>query len=474
MPTPVQPPARRPDFSKRFPNEAAFRLAKEQISEIAATISKNTTKMQTSAARDAIRSLADDSGPSNASGVLKALGPHRISDYLCSAAGARIVPSCHGRIEHMLLTIPSYAGDDGKIQIDPTLARHYQTLITNLGNDRHFTVLCHPITRKEIEGWFSALEGVTFDFAFSPRFAYTMWAQDAYIALTDRAGRSILSESVVFDRDDDMSIADDIAAQTDIATLQSYLYFEGGNLLGGSRFSLIGEDYIWQNRSRVHLDTDERVLEAFEQLLQSRVVRLGSDVGDYYDWYNAGILSGLGNQPIFHIDMYVTPTGKIGESGKEIVMLGRPAETHRIIKKYTETDDVDGATYDSLFDATERQLEQEYEVRRLPLLLTKGNLGFSNWETKYYCLSFNNVVIESDSSDLSDRGTVIMPSYSQDAGDYGTDAEIRIRLENAAADAWSDAGFDVRFTDGLEDLAYGDGSAHCITKALKRGNFAVA
>ena len=48
------------------------------------------------------------------------------------------------------------------------------------------------------------------------------------------------------------------------------------------------------------------------------------------------------------------------------------------------------------------------------------------------------------------------------------DAQVRRDLEQASASEWRGLGFEVSFMDGLEDLAYGDGLVHCITKTLAR------
>lgn len=50
-----------------------------------------------------------------------------------------------------------------------------------------------------------------------------------------------------------------------------------------------------------------------------------------------------------------------------------------------------------------------------------------------------------------------------------TDEDSNPLLEQAAAWEWGNLGFEVQFMDGLEDLAYGSGSVHCITKTVRRG-----
>jgi hypothetical protein len=48
------------------------------------------------------------------------------------------------------------------------------------------------------------------------------------------------------------------------------------------------------------------------------------------------------------------------------------------------------------------------------------------------------------------------------------DQSAREQLQAAAETVWRQLGFEVARMDGLEDLAYGLGSVHCITKVLSR------
>jgi hypothetical protein len=120
--------------------------------------------------------------------------------------------------------------------------------------------------------------------------------------------------------------------------------------------------------------------------------------------------------------------------------------------------------YDGFFDETEEQLAERFEVKTLPLWITSSNLNDPELEKKFYNLTWNNALVEN-------AGTVrrvLLPSYSEDAKQFGVDRQVRRDLEQAAEQEWKALGFEVTFMDGLEDLAYGDGSVHCMTKTLKR------
>lgn len=69
------------------------------------------------------------------------------------------------------------------------------------------------------------------------------------------------------------------------------------------------------------------------------------------------------------------------------------------------------------------------------------------------------------------KRTVLMPTYAQDADDYGFDRHLRELLDEAAGEVWESLGFEVRRMDGVEDLAMGWGAVHCIHKSLSRSHY---
>lgn len=448
--------SRAPNFSKLFPSQDSFSRALNEVKAL-------SRAMQIGEIGDPRGPPTDAADPASLTSASKSFNLRALGHELLRSSQFQTVSSCEGRIENILFTVPS--DDDGSISAWDE--RHYRRLISLMGGQRTYTILCRPNHMADIRTWFAGMPDIQLDFAYSPRFDYTIWAQDAYVALSNPAGQSSLIEGVCFPRSDDMTIADDLSAQTPISAVQSYLYFQGGNVLTSKSQVLIGMDYVWKNITRFGLATQGDVEREFEAIFGRPVLTLGSDMGsdDYlYQLFDDGIFSGYGMQPLFHIDMFVTPTGVVGGSGKEIALFGRPSATHQVLGQYTEASGVDGARIDSYFDAIEQLLSAHYDVHYLPICLTKGNLGLPRQE-KYYWLTFNNVVHEED---LSGQRHVYMTTYSEDADQFGTDPGLRQTLEDAAAEVYEELGFTVHRMDGLEELAFGLGSIHCITKELRR------
>lgn len=383
-------------------------------------------------------------------------------DYVCNIVNTSIVGAAHGKIENLLLAIPPNLDRNGRIITNPAVdamdERHQKTLISLLDSHTSLTIVCHSHQVATVQQWLQDL-GVPqsrVKLCISV-FKYSIWAQDAYVALSDATGGQVLCEGVNFPRYDDMSIADDVSAQTSVSALQSYLYFQGGNVLGTKDAVLIGSDYVMKNHGRAHLETQQKVIALMTKLFGRQTLSIGRSTP--IPRTDRQYLSGT-YQPIFHIDMYITPTGVIDSKGKEIVLVGRPAKARSILNQPAEPYDVD-----QYFEEAENQLSQFFTPVQLPLYATQAN-------GRYYHLSYNNAVLENYQDGQGNvKRVVYMPTFEQDAAAIGVDPQIRSDLDAAAEQTWQGVGFEVRRMDGLEDLAYGWGSVHCITKALKRTGY---
>lgn len=452
---------RPPKFNDIYLDQESFDLARQAIDNRAALIAGR--QIQASPAKDIQSILADTLSAAETSFSMRHFG-----EELAHAIQSKIVPACLGRIENLLLTVPWHGHQNGTVRLNPREVRHFQTLIKALGDDRIYTIVCHPDTRAEIEEWQTLASNVTFQIVEMPIFKYSIWAQDAYVGLRGASGQNILVEGVLFPRQEDMAVADEIASQSNVLATQSYLYFQGGNILGGDDVTLIGMDYMLRNYGRHTLKTIEAVSERYTKLFGTKILFLGGNESGDYKWYREGKLTGYGTQPIFHIDMYVSRTGVLGEDGKEIVFLGRPSRAKEIVGVRPEQDGVDIDQYDKFFDQTEEQLREYFDVRILPLFIVHGDVNNEGYRRKreYYNLTFNNVVIEN----YDETRNIVLSAYADNAESsrFGVDSGIRRELEAEAKRAWENVGFSVLSTDSHEILAHAMSSLHCITKTLQR------
>ncbi|MBK8872826.1 MAG: hypothetical protein IPN13_02460 [Bacteroidetes bacterium] len=392
----------------------------------------------------------------------------RFGDYVCNVLKTTIVSDEKGRIGDILLTVPP--GE----KIDESDERHLLSLIKLMHDEnenRHFTMLCHANHLPVVKSWFDKLGIHESKYSLNISiFQYSIWAQDAYVALKDELNNPIICEGVHFPRYDDATIADDISMQTNNSAMQSYLFFQGGNILEVGEYVLVGKDYIVENLGRAFLETEERVIASFEKLFGKKVLPIGRQSVIPED--HRAFLGGGYYQPIFHIDMYITPTGKLTGEGKEIVLVGSPKLGRDAVGENSKLTD-----YDVYFDEVADQLSRFFEVKRLPILpsFIKYYTKAPQTDERYYYLSYNNALVEN----YEDRSNVYLPSFSQDVEVYLNDSSIityegtlakRSALDKKAKEVWESLGFVVHQMDGLEDLAIGWGSVHCITKTLVRTN----
>ena len=93
-----------------------------------------------------------------------------------------------------------------------------------------------------------------------------------------------------------------------------------------------------------------------------------------------------------------------------------------------------------------------YEVVRIPIVAPNSEGATRSFEPGYPVLSYNNVLLDRDRS----VSRVYLPQYGFPA------------LDDAAARAWVDAGFEVHPIAGMITSAMYRGSVRCTIKVLER------
>ena len=396
----------------------------------------------------------------------------RLYKRLLAPSKTRLISDANGKIEVILLTLPPYYDQKNPdIPVDPAHEHHLLRLLTHLSkHKRKYVIHCHASQTKTVKRWFRKLNIPSSSYTLSISvFNYSIWAQDAYVSLRNGSEKIILGESVCFTRDHDMSVADDLAIQANVKVIQSHLYFQGGNIIQAGDYAIVGKDYIMENLGRMFMETEKKVIKEFRRFFDRDLIVVGT--GDIIPKNHRQSLGGGIFQPIFHVDMYISPTGLRNASGKELVFVGSPKLARQIMKEPSPDSDHDG-----YFDETARQLKQYFRVKRLPLLPTL--FQSKEMETpRHYYLSYNNVLVENYGSEKNPSRHVFMPSYTASVKQFlnepfitryhGEESKYRL-LDEAAEKIWEREGFTVYRIDGVEDLAMNWGSVHCITKALKR------
>ena len=389
----------------------------------------------------------------------------------------RIVSSAHGSLTSVLLCYPAYA--EGDLSLEST----YGDLLRLLPPSCSITVLAHPAVADDL-GRIIARERPDNPPAVvlsPPYLSFSVWAEDGYVAVTD-AGRAppvtFLVEPFSFPRYGDGLIADLVAEATDLQATQAPLYFQGGNVLIGDDFVLVGSDYLtktletWADYGPVLPGSGSPAAQARrlfsetfdpdrklhflgltrplpEELLAPRSFTMGGE-----QW-TEDVGAGAGSlQPIFHIDMFLSLAGRDPQTGRYRVLVGSPAAAAEILGEPAPDHALDLA-----FDAIARRLQRlGFEVVRTPLPRVYVDYPDQRVRQWYFATS-NNCLVEITGS----ARRVWLPTYG-----HGPWAALGA-TDQANRDIWEGLGFDVVQLGDFHPFAQNLGALHCIKKYLGRG-----
>jgi hypothetical protein len=388
----------------------------------------------------------------------------------------RIVSSAHGPLRHLLLAYPSYAGGDDVYR------DVFVDLFAKLPAQTELTIVTHPEAVSEVREAVDRLrpESETTIVEAPEYLEFTVWAEDPYVVVEDVGAsepKTFLVEPFAFRRFGDGVLADLVAEATPLQSTQAPLYFEGGNVLIGDDFVLIGIDYLLNTRNVFREDQpvrdvpanpralDKLITDRFRQTFDpdrevhfvgtrlqvpeetTRRIRV-----DGKRWSEV-VYAGTGTrQPIFHIDMFISLTGR-AESGRYRVLVGSPVAADRILGRRPLPH-----ALDPIFDDVARNLERMgFEVVRNPLPLVFVDDPDEKLRAWYFATS-NNCLVEID----GERRSVWLPTYG-----HAPWPELAA-TDEANREIWEQLGFTVHSLADFHPFAQNLGSVHCIKKYLSR------
>jgi hypothetical protein len=390
-------------------------------------------------------------------------------------ATPKIVSSAHGPIRHLLLTYPSYA--DGAYSYRDV----YADLFRKMPQFTRFTVLSHPDVIGELQQILRAADAEDrATIVEAPDYLhFLVWAEDPYVVVHDVAAdpaKVFLVEPYVFPRVGDAAISDLVADATEVQSIQSPLYFQGGNVLIGDDFVLIGADYpantiqhINDNRQIIvppgvdvgefvnalyqrTFDPDREVRYVGTKLIVPQAERREITVGGE-SWQEIVYLGTGRAQPIFHIDMFISLAGR-GSDGRYRLLVGSPQAADKVLDRATVAH-----AMAPIFDDVARHLEREgFDVRRNPLPLTYVDDPNSRTRRWYFATS-NNCLVQIDEEA---GNSVWLPTYG-----HGPWEDLGA-TDDANRQIWEEMGFEVHQLADFNPFAQNLGSVHCIKKYLER------
>ncbi|MDP8969437.1 MAG: hypothetical protein M3N52_02840, partial [Actinomycetota bacterium] len=270
------------------------------------------------------------------------------------------------------------------------------------------------------------------------------------------------------------------------------LMFQGGNVLVGDTFVLVGRDYLDDS---VRKAIESGAIEGFPQrgsraeqetFVSALFRRLFDSDRDVYflgvepsvripNWVDEVDAQRLGHdvergsgarQPIFHIDMFLSLAGRDPESDRYRVLVGDPGLADRLL-------DLDRVPHDlqEEFDQIAAQLaELDFDVRRAPLpyvavvspgpapIRVDGRTVLVDALEEWYHPTSSNCLVQID----GDARDVWLPTYGH--GDFPWLSAVDDEYKRI----WTELGFTVHQLGDFHPFARNLGALHCIKKYLAR------
>jgi hypothetical protein len=391
----------------------------------------------------------------------------------CRAHGPSADPTADGAIKRLLFTIPAYAA------ADPIMSAAYKRLLATLPADTRLVILVQESAEPTVRQWLAdahrqtAAEVSTFDDTIN----ISIWAEDGYVVARDApTGATYFVEPYAFPRYADTLIADFVTNFTDLRSTQAPLYFQGGNVLIGDDFLLIGADYPANPLEYVrrgvlrpppgvtpqdfvkslysdYLDRHRRLhcVGSRVAVPQQQTHRITVNGQPWNETICAGNQAGT-VQPLFHIDMFITLIGRQA-GGRYRVLVGDPAQAFAILGTRAPAH-----AMQRVFDDIAGQLDQlGFEVMRNPLPLIYVDDDIRR-ERLWYFATANNALVQNDPTKQ-----VWLPTYGR-----GSWPELNA-TDQANTEIWTDLGFEVHPLGDFHAFAENLGAVHCIKKYLERG-----
>lgn len=392
-----------------------------------------------------------------------------LGDALATLNSPSLISSCFGTIDRILLTLDDNA-------FSPSFITAFQDLMSQLPASTQFVVLCYSNLRANLDQVLQAagVSGRTEVVETSDAIGFSFWAEDAYVVVNEaNSNKPILVEPANFTRYDDGFIADIVNAQTDIGLHSTPLYYQGGNVLIGDDFWMIGSDYPAKaiDIGLIQADPGESPKDAAirrysEELDHNRKmiivgtrtpvppihrqnILIGNEVWEEILYYGTG-----NHQPLFHIDMFITLAGR-DDAGKPIALVGDPQMAANLLNEQVNPSHLVGY-YNQIAD---KLVAEGFNVIRNPLPLTYVDRPSEKRRYWYFATANNAIVQATDTSK-----DVWLPTYG-----HGSQSHLSV-TDDANVKVWEDQlGFTVHILEDFNPFASNLGAVHCVSKYLQRG-----
>lgn len=398
----------------------------------------------------------------------------------------RALSSAYGKIEEVLLTFPGNTSGD-KVKVSQLL-HEYEGVWKSINNRVKFYVLAnhekralHALIGPDFEAALDQLEDSQ-NYELIPIVADMLndtsglpptnrqFAQDAFLIINDDRGNRAILESYNFKTKGDRDVAEMLAAQTDFVIQPTRYDLEGGNILIGDDYAIVGADtfeknlHFFESYSRPQ---QEKLLRRHMKRVFGVSYLIVPKISQSPKTPNYGFSIGDGLQALYHLDLYCTLGGRHPEQNKELIYIGNLVpyldpdhENHPrgFVEHQGEFNSLKKALDDTakFFDAYNKEEPgPKFEVVRVPLVFQHIPNG------KPLLRSYNNCLVEY----YEGRRVFYLPKYDEHDRLIKHDRSNERRVQSMFR---SNYGIVIWVNGNFSSLAKQVASLHCITKVLKR------
>lgn len=383
----------------------------------------------------------------------------------------RAVSSVYGKIEQILLVID---GDYQDFEVD-RIPLFFRELLQRFSDRVSFLVMGHFGHGLE-ESLRHALRqnGFLPDLALvhTPlsggeesqlRHVHGAFVQDPFIATQSDLGEVLLLESYRPSLSHNAFLARQLADATGYGLLSTRLHIEGGNVLIGDDYALVGRNLLDRNRMQLFPDMDREEAEAlitseFKRRLGMRYICWIGDRERGSHPLGNGWGGPEGLQPFYHIDLFLALGGKTA-TGDELVLLAQidpgsidpaphPAQSEVIMKMNAWLQRIGN----QLRDPSETSSGPRFHVVELPM---SGSFTGEH-ATAFTPYSYHNAQVEC----YHGIKRIYLPSFPRRAS---LEERIRAQLLTLGFHRVDFLRYD------FEEFARRRGGLHCLTKVIRRG-----
>ena len=352
---------------------------------------------------------------------------------------------------------PLTFSDDGAFQ--SAYLEFLGQMAATLPTDVTLWIVTHRRALAKVADWISGSASArnVRTIAVEDECRFTVWARDLFLVTRSESGLAALAPCE-FPRADDSRLASDAARGLDLSFIRSELFFQGGNVVPVDGVVMVGvDDANMFLQSRPRSGAEPTLADYARRLCPlQRCLVLGSS-----SWTCAETIKPLqeregwrerrfagsppqSRQPIYHLDMFVTPLGK----GR--LAVGKAALANEMAECARADTDVDVA----LDEIAATLTDFGFEIMRAPLPILPKDDARCRLRTWYFASPFNAIADPC-------TGTVWLPRLAGSNPDHDLAA-----IDDFHSAMWRDSGYRVVGLHGLDPIFRRLGGPRCLVQIL--------